>query len=136
MKQTPILLLSLLLSVFAVPAQTQQQRDSMRLRDRLDNITLPINEFKNGDLIFLNGENDNMDKAIRESTGNYTHVAALLWQRFTTRAKGHCAALYLDGVEVQNWQIQCGIDNGCFFIMKNWSSKEELETFIRRLVRQ
>ncbi len=75
MKQTPILLLSLLLSVFAVPAQQQQQRDSMRLRDRLDNSTLPINEFKNGDLIFLNGGNDNMDNAIRESTGNYTHVA-------------------------------------------------------------
>ena len=66
----------------------------------------------------------------------FTPEAARLWQQFTTRAKGHRAALYLDGVEVQNWQIQCGIDNGCFFIMKNWSSKEELETFIRRLVRQ
>ena len=66
----------------------------------------------------------------------FTPEAARLWQQFTTRAKGHRAALYLDGVEVQNWQIQYGIDNGCFFIMKNWSSKEELETFIRRLVRQ
>ncbi len=66
----------------------------------------------------------------------FTPEAARLWQQFTTRAKGHRAALYLDGVEVQNWQIQYGIDNGCFFIMKNWSSKEELETFIRRLIRQ
>ena len=66
----------------------------------------------------------------------FTPEAALLWQRFTTRAKGNRAALYMDGVEVQTWQIQCGIDNGCFFITKQWSSKEELETFIKRLVRQ
>ena len=50
--------------------------DNMRLRDQLDNITLhPLNELKNGDLLFLKGGNDKMDKAIRESTGDYTHVA-------------------------------------------------------------
>lgn len=50
--------------------------DSMMLRDQLDNITLhPLNELKNGDLLFLKGGNDKMAEAIRESTGDYTHVA-------------------------------------------------------------
>ncbi len=81
----------------------------------------------------------NQDKVCDVSAqvvAEFTPEAALLWQQFTTRAKGHHAALYLDGIEVQNWQIRCGIDNGCFFIAKQWSSKEELETFIKRLVKQ
>ena len=50
--------------------------ENMRLRDQLDNITLhPLNELKNGDLLFLKGGNDKMAEAIRESTGDYTHVA-------------------------------------------------------------
>ena len=65
-----------------------------------------------------------------------TPEASQLWYQFTTNAKGHHAALYMDGIEIQNWHIQCGIDNGKFLLMKEWSSKEELEAFCERLIRQ
>ena len=65
-----------------------------------------------------------------------TPEASLLWYQFTTKAKGHHAALYLDGVQIQDWLVQCGINNGGFFIMKERSSKEEIEKFCERLIRQ
>lgn len=65
-----------------------------------------------------------------------TPEASQLWYQFTTKAKGHHAALYLDGVQIQDWDIRCGISNGSFFIMKERSSKEELEKFCERLIRQ
>ena len=65
-----------------------------------------------------------------------TPEASLLWYQFTTKAKGHRAALYLNGIKVQDWQIKCGISNGSFFIMKERSSKEELGAFCEQLIRQ
>lgn len=65
-----------------------------------------------------------------------TPEASRLWYQFTSAAKGHHAALYLDGVQIQDLYIQCGINNGCFFIVREWSSKEELEAFCERLIRQ
>ncbi len=84
--------------------------DSMMLRDQLDNITLhPLNELKNGDLLFLKGGNDKMDKAIRESTGNYTHVAIVerdsadcLWIIEASTAYGVRRILY------DNWNWHWG----------------------------
>ena len=65
-----------------------------------------------------------------------TPEASLQWYRFTSEIKGHHAALYLDGVQIQDWYVQCGIENGCLFIKKEWSSKEEIEKFCERLIRQ
>ena len=65
-----------------------------------------------------------------------TPEASQLWYQFTSEAKGHHAAFYLDGVQIQDLYIQCGINNGCFFIVKEWSSKEELEEFCKKLSRQ
>lgn len=65
-----------------------------------------------------------------------TPEASLLWYQFTTKAKGHRAALYLNGIKIQDWQIKCGISCGSFFINKEWSSKEEIEKFCERLIRQ
>jgi hypothetical protein len=65
-----------------------------------------------------------------------TPEASLLWYQFTTKAKGHHAALYLDGVQIQDWQIKCGISNGSFFIMKERSSMKELDAFCEQLIRQ
>ena len=65
-----------------------------------------------------------------------TPEATQLWYQFTTESTGHQAALSLDGVVFQEWKIQSGIGNGCFFIMKKWSSKEELESFCNRLIKQ
>ena len=65
-----------------------------------------------------------------------TPEASLQWYQFTTKAKGHHAALYLDGVQIQYWDIRCGISNGSFFIMKERSSRDELEKFCERLIRQ
>jgi hypothetical protein len=56
--------------------------------------------------------------------------------RFTNEIKGHHAALYLNGKQIQDWEIKCGISTGGFFIMKEYSSKEELGTFCEQLVRQ
>ena len=65
-----------------------------------------------------------------------TPEASQLWYQFTSATAGHHAALYLDGVQIQDWLVQCGIENGCFFINKEWSSKEEIEKFCERLIRQ
>jgi len=65
-----------------------------------------------------------------------TPEASKLWYQFTSAAAGHHAALYLDGVQIQDWLVKCGIENGTFFIMKEWSSKEEQEKFCERLIRQ
>ena len=65
-----------------------------------------------------------------------TPEASQLWYQFTTKAKGHRVALYLNGIKVQDWDIKCGISNGCFFIMKERSSKEELGAFCEQLIRQ
>ena len=65
-----------------------------------------------------------------------TPEASMQWYRFTNEIKGHHAALYLNGIKVQDWQIKCGISNGSFFIMKERSSKEELEAFCEQLIRQ
>ena len=67
---------------------------------------------------------------------NMTPEAAQFWYQFTTESIGHQVALSLDGVVFQEWKIQSGIGNGCFFIMKKWSSKDELEAFCKQLVRQ
>jgi hypothetical protein len=42
----------------------------------------------------------------------------------------------MDGAVIQEWMIQCGIDNGSLFIMREWSSKEELEAFCEQLICQ
>ena len=65
-----------------------------------------------------------------------TPEASQLWYQFTTDVAGHKAALVMDGVVIQDWQVMCGIENGTFFIMKEWSSKEELEAFCESLIRQ
>ena len=65
-----------------------------------------------------------------------TPEAAQLWHQFTTGTKGRRAALSLDGVVYQEWKIMQGLNNGCFFIMKEWESKEELEAFCERLIKQ
>ena len=65
-----------------------------------------------------------------------TPEASLLWYQFTTNAKGHRAALYLNGIKIQDWQIKCGISCGSFFIMKEHSSMKELDAFCEQLIRQ
>lgn len=65
-----------------------------------------------------------------------TPEASQQWYRFTNEIKGHHAALYLNGKQIQDWEIKCGISTGGFFIMKEYSSKEELEAFCNQLVRQ
>ena len=50
--------------------------DSILLRQYLDNSTLhPKYTLQSGDLLFLNNNRANMEKAISASTGEYTHVA-------------------------------------------------------------
>lgn len=50
--------------------------DSMLLREFLDNSTLhPRYTLQSGDLIFLNNNRSDMEKAITASTGEYSHVA-------------------------------------------------------------
>ena len=65
-----------------------------------------------------------------------TPEASQLWYQFTSEITGHRAALTLDGVVIQDWKVMCGLDNGSFFIMKDWSSKDELEVFCKQLVKQ
>ena len=49
--------------------------DTMFLRDQLDNSTLhPRHELQTGDLLFVS-DTSGMGQAVKESTGNYTHVA-------------------------------------------------------------
>ena len=65
-----------------------------------------------------------------------TPEAGQLWYQFTTEIAGHRAALVMDGVVIQDWQVMCGLDNNSFFITRDWSSKEELNTFCEQLIRQ
>ena len=65
-----------------------------------------------------------------------TPEASQLWYQFTTEIIGHRAALVMDGVVIQDWKVMCGLDNGSFFIMRDWSSKEELDAFCKRLIKQ
>ena len=65
-----------------------------------------------------------------------TSEARQLWYRFTTEIAGHRTAIVMDGVVIQDWQVMCGIDNGQFMITREWSSKEEVEAFCKRLIKQ
>ena len=65
-----------------------------------------------------------------------TSEARQLWYRFTTEIVGHRAAIVMDDVVIQDWQVMCGIDNGQFMITREWSSKEEVEAFCKRLIKQ
>ena len=65
-----------------------------------------------------------------------TSEARLLWYQFTTKITGHRAAIVMDGVVIQDWQVMCGIDNGKLLIMREWSSKDEVEAFCNRLIKQ
>ena len=65
-----------------------------------------------------------------------TSQARQLWYQFTTKITGHRTAIVMDGVVIQDWQVMCGIDNGKFMITREWSSKEELEAFCERLIKQ
>lgn len=65
-----------------------------------------------------------------------TPEASQLWYELTTHITGHRAVLAMDGVVIQDWKLMCGLDNGSFFIMKEWSSKEELDAFCEQLIRQ
>ena len=65
-----------------------------------------------------------------------TAEARQLWYRFTTEIAGHRCAIVMDGVIIQDWQVMCGIENGKFMIMREWSSKEEVEDFCNCLIQQ
>ena len=65
-----------------------------------------------------------------------TPEAGQLWLEFTKHLTGKRGAVSIDGVVVQEWKIMSNLENGCFFIMREWSSKEELEAFCERLIRQ
>ena len=65
-----------------------------------------------------------------------TPEASRLWYQFTSEMRGGKAALTLDGKIIQEWMIMQGLDNGSFFIMRDWSSKEELKAFCKRLIKQ
>ena len=65
-----------------------------------------------------------------------TSEARQLWYRFTTEIAGHRTAIVMDGVVIQDWQVMCGIENGKFMITREWSSKDEVEAFCKRLIRQ
>ena len=51
---------------------------------------------------------------------NMTPEASRRWYKFTTEITGHRAVLTLDGVVIQDWKVMCGLDNGSFFIMRDW----------------
>ena len=65
-----------------------------------------------------------------------TSEARQLWYQFTTKIAGRRAAVVMDDVVIQDWQVMCGIENGQFMIMREWSSKEELEAFCECLIKQ
>ena len=65
-----------------------------------------------------------------------TSEARQLWYQFTTKIAGHRTAIVMDGVVIQDWQVMCGIENGKLMIMREWSSKEEIDTFCNRLIKQ
>ena len=65
-----------------------------------------------------------------------TPEAGQLWLEFTKHLTGKRGAVSIDGVVVQEWKIMSNLENGCFFMMREWSSKEELEAFCEQLIRQ
>ena len=65
-----------------------------------------------------------------------TSEARQLWYRFTTEIAGHRTAIVMDGVVIQDWQVMCGIENGKLMIMREWTSKEEVEAFCEQLIKQ
>lgn len=65
-----------------------------------------------------------------------TPDASQLWAQFTKEIAGHNAALVIDGVVVQEWYVQCEINNGQLFIMQKRTSDDELKEFCEMLVRQ
>lgn len=65
-----------------------------------------------------------------------TPEASQLWYQFTADVAGHKAALVMDGVVIQDWQVMCGIENGTFFIMRTYSSKDDLKAFCKWLIQQ
>ena len=65
-----------------------------------------------------------------------TSEARQLWYQFTTKITGRRVAIVMDDVVIQDWQVMCGIENGKLMIMREWSSKEELEAFCEQLIRQ
>ena len=65
-----------------------------------------------------------------------TPEAGQHWLEFTKHLTGKRGAVSIDGVVVQEWKIMSNLENGCFFIMREWSSKEELEAFCEQLIRQ
>ena len=65
-----------------------------------------------------------------------TPEAGQLLSEFAKHLTGKRGAVSIDGVVVQEWKIMSNLENGCFFIMKKWESKEELEAFCERLIRQ
>ena len=65
-----------------------------------------------------------------------TPEAGQLWYQFTTKIAGNRAVLVMDGIVIQDWKVMCGLDNGSFFITKEWSSKEELEAFCEQMIQQ
>lgn len=65
-----------------------------------------------------------------------TPEAGQLLREFAKHLTGKRGAVSIDGVVVQEWKIMSNLENGCFFIMREWSSKEELEAFCEQLIRQ
>ncbi|MBR6067319.1 MAG: hypothetical protein IKP45_05910 [Bacteroidales bacterium] len=65
-----------------------------------------------------------------------TPDASILWSHFTKKIAGHNAALVIDGIVVQEWYVQCEINNGQLFIMQKRTSDDELKEFCEMLVRQ
>ncbi|MBO7616938.1 MAG: hypothetical protein J6T22_07005 [Bacteroidales bacterium] len=65
-----------------------------------------------------------------------TSEARQLWYQFTTKIAGHRTAIVMDSVVIQDWQVMCGIENGKLMIMREWSSKEEVDAFCKRLIKQ
>ena len=65
-----------------------------------------------------------------------TPEASQLWYQFTADVTGHKAALVMDGVVIQDWQVMCGIETGTFFIMRTYSSKDDLKAFCKWLIQQ
>ena len=65
-----------------------------------------------------------------------TPEANQLWREFTKQLTGKRGAVTIDGVVFQEWKIMSNLENGCFFIMREWASKEELEACCEQLIRQ
>ena len=65
-----------------------------------------------------------------------TSEARQLWYQFTTKIAGYRTAIVMDGVVIQDWQVMCGIENGKLMIIREWSSKQEVEAFCKQLIKQ